>query len=220
MTFFEEINKKLENEYIGRNYLGLSEIGNPCQLYLWLQDRGYGEEEAIPPPGRILQLFDDGNRVEEDVIRKLRYVGVDVFDEQGEAEIIYKSKSLLGHIDGMLTIDGFHHILEIKSSNLKGFRRIVKLKSYKDWNIKYYAQTQAYMLALDMPKAYIIVYCKDNSDWYEEVVELDEDCVLEFLETVFDTLRCKQAPAVECSSKDFYVAKMCKFRHVCFKKEN
>ena len=82
MTFFEEINKKLEAEYTGRKHLGLSEIGNPCQLYLWLQDRGYGEKDAIPPPGRVLQLFSDGDRVEEDIIRKLRFVGVDVFEEQ------------------------------------------------------------------------------------------------------------------------------------------
>jgi len=75
MIFSNEVNKRLEDEYAGRKHLGLSEVGNPCQLYLWLQDRGYGEKDAIPPPGRVLQLFDDGNRVEEDIISRLRYEG-------------------------------------------------------------------------------------------------------------------------------------------------
>ncbi len=60
-----------------RRYLGASVIGHPCDRFLWMHFRGIHRERF---DGRMLRLFDRGQREESVFIQELRWIGAEVMD--------------------------------------------------------------------------------------------------------------------------------------------
>ena len=66
-----------------RPHLGASELGHSCERHLWLSFRWAKKPEFS---GKILRLFESGNREEPRLIENLRDIGVEVWDRDEEGK--------------------------------------------------------------------------------------------------------------------------------------
>jgi hypothetical protein len=158
--------------------------------------------------------------IEFDVVLDLKQIGLIVEDTQKEISIIHNGITLTGHIDGIVhgipDAEGTRHLLEIKSSNDKRFK-LLKGKGYRKWDSKYYAQVQVYMSLLNLKRALVVVYNKDNSELYTERISFNADYTIDLLQRVFDVLSNDRKPGnVLCPDSDYYQAGWCCFRKHCF----
>jgi len=82
-----------------RDHLGASLIGHSCNRYLWLTFRW-----AVMPKfeGRMLRLFNTGNREEIRIAEELRGIGVELYTDEDGKQISVRDES--GHFGG--SVDG------------------------------------------------------------------------------------------------------------------
>lgn len=159
-----------------RHYLGMSEIGGPCDRALWYSFRGYPQR---PIDGRVMMLFRFGDRVEEELIFWLNRAGYHV---DGQQDGFSDHAGLFrGHCDGVVhNITSSPHILECKSCNKRSFESF-KLAGVVATQPKYYAQATCYMGYSGLDRALVAIQCKDDSALYFER--------LYFNQSDFDALR-------------------------------
>ncbi len=171
-----ELNKKRHRRF----YLGISQVGNPNQRLLWMRWRWMMPDDM---GARVLRLLDLGNVVEDDLIKKLREIpGARIFDVNDNGEQFETSAfggHLKGHIDGIAkNLPGLDkdnpYLLEFKTANDNRFNKLKGLDSYCAWSEEYAAQIHLYMGLFNFKHCIAIVYNKNNSDLYTEVVEYDK----------------------------------------------
>ena len=98
VSMFDEIDKKLEeNNRQSRGHLGFSIIGDEDEHKLWMNFHW-----CLPNTfsGRMLRLFDLGNRIEDQVIdniKESKLCGIASHDEDGNQ---IRVSSLGGHFSG------------------------------------------------------------------------------------------------------------------------
>jgi YqaJ viral recombinase family. len=153
-----------------RNYLGMSQIGEACELKLWFGFRGF---PSVPVDGRVLMIFRFGDLIESDIIQYLHEAGYLV--EGRQDGFAAHDGFFRGHCDGIIHgITRQPHILEIKSANDK------KFKAFKDFGVlktypAYYAQVQCYMGYGEFERALVIVQNKNDSHIYTERIDFNRD---------------------------------------------
>ena len=146
-----------------RNYLGMSQIGDPCKRKIWFGFRGY---TSLPLDGRAAMIFDIGNRVEDAVIHWLKEAGYQIDSQQ--LDFSAHNGFFKGHCDGIIHgVTSRPHILEIKSANEK------KFKAFKENGIAkvsptYYGQVQCYMGYSGLERALWVVMNKNTCEIYTE----------------------------------------------------
>lgn len=148
-----------------RKYLGMSEIGKPCDRALWFSFRGF---DRSPVDGRMIMLFRFGDRIEEEVVYWLEKAGYEIRDRQRSFKAHHEM--FAGHWDGeIIGVTQRPHVLEIKSANAKRF------KAFKDFGVQktapgYYCQAQCYMGYAGRERALFVIQNKDTSELYTERV--------------------------------------------------
>ena len=167
------------NKQPRRFYLGISGIGNPNQRLLWMRYRWLMPDEWEP---RVLRLLDLGNVVEDHLIEKLRKIpGATIYDVQKDGRQ-FETKAfgghLKGHIDGVAkNLPGLKpnkpYLLEFKTANDNRFNKLEKLGSYCNWSEEYDAQIHLYMGLFKLDHCIAIVYNKNNSALYTEIIDFD-----------------------------------------------
>ena len=169
-----------------RRYLGMSEIGGPCDRALWYGVRGF---PPAPKEGRIIRIFEAGNDVETRVVRDLVDAGYRIDDAQ--AEFSDFDGLFRGHCDGIIRgITQRPHILEVKSANDAKFKAF-KTKGVAKVQPKYWGQVQCYMGYADLDRALFVIDNKNTSEIHTERVH--------FVRADFETLRAR-ALAILCAS--------------------
>jgi CRISPR/Cas system-associated exonuclease Cas4 (RecB family) len=217
----EAINTFHEFKDKPRNYMGLSQIGivNICPRKAWYMMHGY---QAEPFPGRILRLFRSGDDCETNMVLDLKSIGLRVHSEQKEVAATQDDIKFVGHIDGI--VEGLEYIdvgkkpclLEIKSCNDKRFKELVKLQSYCSWDEVYAAQIMVYGTLLKL-KCYLVgVENKNTSERYFERGYIDKKYAISLLQKAFEVYRSPDPPCRACPRQDYYIAKFCQYRGVCF----
>jgi hypothetical protein len=158
-----------------RGHLGASEIGHECNRYLWLSFR-WAKNPTFD--GRILRLFESGNREEPRLIANLRAIGADVHDrDENGAQFSFKdigghfSGSMDGAAKGLPEAPDVWHVLEFKTSNAKSFAALEKHGVEKS-KPQQFKQMQMYMGWSGMEWAMYIVVNKDTDAIYSERVAL------------------------------------------------
>ena len=170
----------LEEPASYRPYLGMSQIGNPDERMLWLNFRWCLPPNSFEP--RISRIMDLGQHLEDIIVDYLKKAqGFEVFEKDKNGK--QYTASLLGdhfsgHIDGVIkglpTVKS-PAILEIKTANDKRFNNLTSEGSYERWSMEYEAQVHCYMGAFKLDKCLALVYNKNNSDIYTEVINKDEE---------------------------------------------
>lgn len=160
-----------------RGHLGMSQIGGEDLRRLWLSFRWCMPDVQDP---RVLRIFDDGNRIESQVIADLRRAGLEIYDVDPATGKQFRFAGAGGHYGGSCDgvgrgfpeNPGAWHIVEVKSANADQFKAFQE-KGAKDWRPEYWAQCQAYMAAANLNHAVLIVRNKNNGDQDFEFIDRD-----------------------------------------------
>lgn len=171
---YEHYQNKRKNEH--RPHLGGSQIGNECSRALWYQFR-----HAWSPnfDGRLLRLFETGDREEDRIVRNLRDIGVKVWDKDPETGRQIRFEACGGHfalsLDGVgegFPESGQPHTLEFKTMNTKKFKAL-KAKGLQEVIPVYWAQCQVGMHLSNIDRCAFIVVCKETDELYMERIKYD-----------------------------------------------
>ncbi|MGL4296915.1 MAG: oxidoreductase [Aestuariivirga sp.] len=195
--------------------LRASEIGDECERRLWYRFRW-----VLPPKrwdGRMLRLFETGQREEVRIIENLEAIGCTITDSQGKIEPQAQGM-LTGSIDGEVTgVPGAEktpHLLECKTHNdasWQSWRRHGVKKSHP----KHYAQMQLYMHGRGLSRALYMAHNKDTDDLGAERVKFDMTEALRLVAKA-ERIAFAQEPPPRLSEKpDFWTCKLCDFRELC-----
>jgi len=155
-----------------RNHLGASILGHRCDRYLWNSFRWVADPKH---EGRLLRLFDRGQREEDWIIEDLKRAGE--WRVQSRAEDGEQIRVREGHIGGSLdgVVSGLpespdeDHVLEIKTSNRKQWEKL-RDKGVRSAKPVHYVQMQIYMHKKGLAHALYVCVCKDNDEIYSERV--------------------------------------------------
>lgn len=200
-----------------RPHLGASLIGTECERALWLTFRW---AKAAKFEGRMLRLFNAGQRAEARLVEELRGIGLKVW-ETDEAGQQFRVSAYGGHFGG--SVDGVAigvlenpdtpHVVEFKTSSDKYFKEMVK-KGVKAAKPLHFAQMQVYMGLLELGHALYLVENKNDSAIYSEQLEFDQ--------AAFDQIMAKARRVIEATEPppkiggaDDFACKFCNFHDVC-----
>lgn len=203
-----------------RAYLGGSVIGKECERALWYGFRwAYGGEQF---DGRMIRLFERGQREEAVFVQELRAIGCEVYDIDPATGEQFRFKSCGGHVAGGL--DGVvrrvpeapktFHVLECKTHNAKSFATLQKDGVAKA-KPEHYAQMTLYMRWSQLDRALYLAVNKDTDELYAERVHLDE-AAADALEAKAERVVFAQEPPAGISTDPaFFKCKFCPAAKVC-----
>lgn len=201
-----------------RPHLGCSLAGHPCERYLWNTFRWVKAKRFV---GRMLRLFETGQLEEARLVRNLRRIGVEVHDRDPEGRQ-WRVRAIGGHAGGSMDAAGKGfpeaptkwHVVEIKTSNDKAFKELVRDGVAKA-KPQHHGQVQLYMGLAGMERAMYLCVNKNTDEIYTERVRFDHaefDRLMQRAERVITAaeppLRCSDDPS-------WYVCKMCDFHSIC-----
>ena len=167
-----------------RAHMGCSQLGHPCDRWLWLSFRW-----AVRPkfPGRVLRLFRRGHREEETIIADLRAIGIDIRSETEDGKQAHVSFGchVSGSLDGIIEsgvpeATKKRHIAEFKTHSLKSFADVEKHGVEKS-KPEHYVQMQVYMHGSGIDRALYVAVCKDNDAIYTERVRYVQEVALKYI---------------------------------------
>ncbi len=211
------IDKKAEEgQEAPRPHLGASLLGHPCDRYLWLMFRWAVIEKF---DGRILRLFQRGQREEAVIINLLRSIGIEV-EERAEQMAVDFGSHVSGSIDGVI-LGGVpeapkkKHILECKTHSLKAFNDLTA-KGVKESKPMHWSQCQAYMLGSGIDRALYFGVCKDDDRIYTERIRLDETAARAIVARGVRITMSDRMPEPLSADPSWYQCKYCPCYDFCF----
>lgn len=159
-----------------RPYMGISSIGHVCDRWLWLQFR-WAVIESFP--GRMLRLFERGQREEAIMASELRSIGIVLHNTENDQVEVSLGCWVKGHLDGLIdsgvpAAPKTPHVWECKTFNKKNFDELEHL-GVKEAKPMHWAQMQCYMLACKLTRALYTAICKDDDRIYAERVRIDSE---------------------------------------------
>ena len=174
-----------DNDDWRRPHLGASLIGSECMRHLWYTFRWASDPNF---EGRLLRLFERGQREESWVVEELRLVKMRVETEdrtrnqdpktgkypQFRFEAIggHFGGSCDGKVLGVLEAPKTWHLLEVKTANDRWFNRLQK-EGVAAVYPKHVAQMQCYMHGLKIKRAFYVCVNKNNDHIYTERLHYD-----------------------------------------------
>lgn len=203
-----------------RAYLGGSVLGRDCERALWYGFRWtYGGESF---DGRMLRLFDRGQREEAVFVSELRAIGCDVYDVDPATGEQFRFKAVSGHAGGSMdgVVKGLpeapktFHVAEFKTHNAKSFALLQKDGVAKA-KPEHYAQMTLYMRWSQLDRALYLAVNKDTDELYAERVHLDP-LAADALEAKAERIVFAAEPPEGISADPaFYKCKFCPAATVC-----
>lgn len=154
-----------------RSYIGASVIGNICDAYLALSLRGFPDDPVEP---RLKRIFELGHHIEDKVVEDLKAAGLQVMELDPMTGQQWTYEDFEGHAichtDGLVETESGDVIgLEIKSMNKSKFEHF-KSGGVAFSHPQYFAQMQMMMGMSKIPEWLFVAYCKDNSEYWAEIV--------------------------------------------------
>lgn len=162
-----------------REHLGASLIGKPCERALWYDFRWITPSRF---EGRILRLFDTGNREEARLVRDLRATGATVLEVDPQTGRQFRVEAHGGHFGGsldavavgILEAPKTWHVIEFKTHATKSFRELIA-KGVRAAKPQHWAQMQVYMHLTGITRALYMAVCKETDALHIERSEADRD---------------------------------------------
>lgn len=202
-----------------RGHLGASQIGHPCERALWYAFH-WATKSAFE--GRMLRLFERGQREEAVFIQNLRDVGVTVWDVDPDTGKQISFSAFGGHFSG--ACDGIAkgileepvkpHVLEFKTSSDKYFK-VLSREGVEKAQPKHFAQMQVYMKAFDVERAYYMAVNKDNDEIYAERVKYSPAIARQLFEKAERIIKAATPPGKLSEDPAYFECKWCAHWDVC-----
>jgi hypothetical protein len=213
---FDHYRKVRKNEH--RPHLGGSQIGRECERALWYQFRW-----AWTPlfEGRMLRLFETGDREEDRIVRNLRDIGVTVWDRDPETGKQVRFEACGGHF--ALSLDGVGegfaesskpHTLEFKTMNTKSFGALQKMGLEKA-NPVYWSQCLVGMHLSGLERCYFFAVCKETDAIYGERIKADPAAAMKLLAKADRVIFTATPPARLTDDPSDWRCKFCAYFGVC-----
>ena len=202
-----------------RAHLGASLIGKDCERALWLDFRWTTRAKH---PGRLLRLFETGQREEARLVRNLRSTGATVLEVDPETgrqiRVAAHGDHFGGSLDaialGLLEAPKTWHVLEFKTHGLKSFKALIA-KGVRESKPQHAAQMQIYMHLGGLTRAMYLAVCKDSDELHVERIE--HDCV--FAQSLLDKAQrviFANQPAPRISRDPaWYQCRLCEHAALC-----
>jgi len=200
-----------------RDYLGGSEIGQPCERRLAYSYHG---EPREPFPGRPLRRFRMGHLHEAETVAWLQGAGFAI--KHTQAGFSLAGGRFKGHIDGVAALGGpldlpYPLLFEHKVMKSAIWRAYVKHGVQKE-HPTYYAQLQIYMRQFALKHALFMALNTDTSELHPELVPYDSAFAEGLIDKAARILTSKSAadfPRIAQASTDFN-CKWCPYREPCW----
>lgn len=206
-----------------RKHLGASIIGDECRRKLWYHFRWVKQELF---EGRMLRLFQDGNRQEAEFIKMLRGIGFDVKEIDPDTDKQFRIKLIAGQYGGscdgkaiMPFLPNFHILLEFKTHNSKSFLYLKNKGSVKLAKPQHYAQMCGYGKEMNLKYGLYCAKNKNDSDLYFELVDLDWNYAVELERKAYDVITAENPPNRIAENPAFFQCNFCTYRGVCHEGE-
>jgi len=207
-----------------REHLGASLIGKSCERALWYDFRW---ATLSRHSGRILRLFETGQREEERLVRNLRATGATVLEVDPATGRQFRVEAHGGHFGGSL--DGIAlglreapktwHVLEFKTHSAKSFNQLVA-KGVVASKPQHAAQMQIYMHLLGLTRAFYLAVCKDNDALYAERVEADPAEADRLLAKAGRIIDAARPPSRISEDPAWFECRMCSHHALCHGGQN
>lgn len=202
-----------ERQESPRPHLGCSLLGHPCERWLWLSFR-WAVIEAFD--GRILRLFQRGQREEAVVISDMEAAGCTVSGTQDRVGFgSHVSGSIDGIVKGVPEAPKKPHVLEIKTHSLKSFEDLLKHGVEKSKPM-HYVQMQVYMLGKGLDRALYVAVCKNDDRIYTERVRLDDETAIKAVDRGKRIALDDRLPPPLSNDPTWYECKFCPAHTFCF----
>lgn len=219
---WEEVGNKDKGH---RLHLGASVLGDPCERKLWYIFRWASDVEFN---GRMLRLFDRGQREENTFTKELTRAGVLVHDTKPGTNEQYRFSDISGHVGG--SMDGWGNgfaetdeycVIEYKTHSDKSFKTL-QSQGVQSAKPLHYAQMQLYMYwsathngGNGMKKAFYLAVNKNDDELYSEFVDFDKNFAESLIEKAKRIVTANRAPARMTEDPSFYLCKWCEFSGTC-----
>lgn len=199
--------------------MGASLMGHQCERYIWLTWRW-----VLKPtfPGRILRMFDTGNREESRLLTELRGIGAEVWERDPNTRRQWRVSACNGHFGGSL--DGVAKglpeapkspaVLEFKTHNDKSFTDMVKNKVQAS-KPQHYDQMQIYMGLMEIDRALYMAVNKNTDELYTEWVHFDQERFTTLMRRAEALIESPEPPTKLSTDPTYYVCKSCNFWKHC-----
>lgn len=224
----EELEKRVYASYVKKNEgsfrltrIGASEIGEECVRAIWFSWRGAADSVF---EGRILRLFKTGHIQEDRILEDLRNAGLEVWSHQDDGEqwtYTAADNHFVAKLDGVVRgVPGAEktpHTLEVKSTNLKGFKE-TQNRGVQTAKPDHYYQMQAGMLLSGLERSLYVMICKDDEKLYIERV-VSDPAAHEVILNKLAELRSGTIPIRVAESEESWKCRYCDYKAVCFHRE-
>lgn len=207
-----------------RDYLGMSEIGDPCARHVFLKKLGI---EGPPLNGERLRALEMGHEFEAMLLRWLIDAGFRIVTRNQEGrqfEFERENGRIKGHIDGAL-VGGpeiynlrYPALWEGKALKAKFWNGIVRF-GLKKAEPKYWAQIQQYQESAKVYNTLFSTINKDTAQIYHIIVPMDLADAQKYRErgsSILASIDKNLPPARIGSRPEFHICKQCEIAEACW----
>jgi len=199
-----------------RPHMGASLLGHECERYLWLSFRWAVKEKVS---GRVKRIFRRGQNEEAIVISDLRNIGMDIQNTGANQSRVLLGGHVSGSVDGIIRsgvpeAPKTPHILEIKTTNQKGYDALVK-DGVKKAKFQHFVQMQCYMHGMKLTRALYVAVNKNDDSLYTERVEYDKAIAEMYINKGQFLSLNEDMPRKLSEDKTFFICKMCSMNDFC-----
>jgi len=106
------------------------------------------------------------------------------------------------------------HLLEVKTSNVEQFEKLVA-QGVQKAKPRHYAQMQTLMRGLKLERAFYVCICKDDDRIYTERVHIDRTAADEMIARAGRIAFANELPPRVASSQDAFPCRFCDHRQLC-----
>lgn len=203
------------------NNLRASNIGHPCERYLYLLIKHWNKQE--PHDAGLQNIFDFGNSVEEYTIKKLKDAGLEVITPTQRSWKV-ENPLITGREDIRIKDpeDGQLYPAEIKGLSPFEWERLDSIEDFYD-SKKYYvrgypAQLTVYCWYFEKEKGFFVLTNKLNGRLKIIEVPFDwdrADALLKKGERIYKALADPTGKTIPDACDDLSVCEECSLRHIC-----
>lgn len=207
-----------------RTYLGMSEIGRPCERALWYNFRW---ARPVRFDALTLKRFADGHAGEAVIVGRLKATpGLEVHDLDTSGEqfgFLDHANHFGGHMDGVILglvqAPKTWHVIEVKISEKwneldKVRAKVGEKHALREWNPVYYAQGVLYMHYAQLTRHYLVCGSPGARRW--TAVRTDADPAhAAWLTAKAERIIFADTPPQRIGGPDHFNCRMCDHAGVC-----
>lgn len=205
-----------------RNHLGASLIGKECAREVWYIFRWVKFQVF---DGRMLRLFDRGQKEEANFVHLLRAIGCQVWEVDPNTGKQFRIYGVNGHYGGGLDSGGILPylpnmpiLMEFKTHNTKSFTNLVN-KGVILSKPQHFAQMSSYGKHYQFKYGLYVACNKNDDDIWPELVELDWKLADNLSDKAKRLIELQTPPPRISDNRNYYACKYCHLFGICHDNE-